>query len=199
MNYQSKIIMMLFVLGVAFNAQEAQAQFRNHGVYLPSLGWMGFGNSTNAINSANNQKWETTDHWTLGSGYFSAIGYQLWWDNQTYLGFGQPFEMGIDKTLISLSVSSGLRYNFLRHKHRPFVNANFHYLQFFNIEGTEIKGNPNLGNTALFLGLRPGAGYEMFVGDEISLMSEVNYILFVSLDNPVRHSFASRLSFNVYF
>ena len=194
-----RILMLGFVLSTAFGAQAAKAQFRNHGVYLPSIGWSGFGNSTNAINSGNNQEWETTDHWTIGSGYFSAIGYQLWWDNQTYLGFGQPLQLGLDKTLVSLSVSSGLRYNFLRHKHRPFVNANFHYLQFFNIEGTAIKGNPNLGNTALFLGLRPGAGYEVFVGDEISIMSELNYMLFVSLDLPVRHAFASRLSFNVYF
>ena len=191
--------LLIFFLGIALSPMEAHAQFRNNGIYLPSLGWMGFGTSTNAINTANNQEWETTDHWTLGAGYFTAIGYQLWWDNQTYIGFGQPLLLGVDKTLVSLSVSSGLRYNFLRHKHRPFVSGNFHYLQFMNIEGTAIKGNPNLNNTAMWIGLRPGGGYEYFVAPEMSLMGELNYILFVSLDQPVRHSLASRLSFNVYF
>ena len=156
----------------------------------------GFGTSTNAINTANNQEWRllTIGRWVLVITGLSALVGQsdLHWFWATLL-------LGIDKTLVSLSVSSGLRYNFLRHKHRPFVSGNFHYLQFMNIEGTAIKGNPNLNNTAMWIGLRPGGGYEYFVAPEMSLMGELNYILFVSLDHPVRHSLASRLSFNVYF
>lgn len=185
-----KCCMFVFLLGVVFGAQNVQAQFRNHGLYLPSVGWTAFGNSANALNGTEKQKWAVTDHWTLGTGFFTAIGYQLWWDNQTFLGFGKSLLMGEDKTVISLSISTGLRYNFLKHKHRPFVNGHFHYLQFFNTDQEDAS---------LFLGLRPGAGYEFFIGNETSLMGEVNYILFVNMDQPPRHSMASRLSFNIYF
>ena len=191
--------LLIFFMGVTFGPNEAHAQFRNNGIYLPSLGWMGLEPAPmlSIRPTIKNGRLLTIGRWVLV--ILPRLVISFGGTIRPTLVLGNPLLLGVDKTLVSLSVSSGLRYNFLRHKHRPFVSGNFHYLQFMNIEGTAIKGNPNLNNTAMWIGLRPGGGYEYFVAPEMSLMGELNYILFVSLDHPVRHSLASRLSFNVYF
>ena len=135
--WQPTILVGLFLALWAF-ASPLQAQYRNQGLQVPLIGWMGFDSSLGALNgscilnpTANQAQtgWCTTDHLSLGVGHMRAVGYQLWWDSQAVLGFGQPTIQSINKNIIALNMSSGLRYTFLDERHRPFVSAHIHYLQ----------------------------------------------------------------------
>lgn len=158
------------------------------------------GTTTNAINKPLATEWQTSDQITLGVGYFRAMGYQLFWDNQTVVGFGGTQNLGTAaKTVVSLNVSTGLRYNFLDERHRPFVSGHFHYLQIMNTEGTGVQGNPALGGALFWVGARIGGGYEWFFAEEMSVMGELNGIVFANLDQNPKFSSVARLSWNVYF
>jgi hypothetical protein len=181
-------------------AGDAQAQFRNNGLQIPNIGWMAMGTSSDFINQGFGTKWGATDQMTLGVGYFRAVGYDLWWDNQTALGFGGAVNTGqFAKTVVSLNVSTGLRYNFLDEKHRPFVAGHIHYVQMFNTEGTEVQGNAALGGQPLWVGGRVGGGYEWFFDEEMSLQAELDGVLFFNLDHPPKLSAIARFAYNVYF
>lgn len=158
------------------------------------------GTTSDFINRAYGTDWGATDQITLGVGYFRAMGYNLWWDNQTALGFGGAVTDGIyPKTAVSLNVSTGLRYNFLDEKHRPFVSGHIHYVQLFNADPKYVPGNAALGGTPLWVGGRFGGGYEWFFAEEMSVQGEVNGVVFLNLDQPPKVSAIARLSYNVYF
>lgn len=183
-----------------FSADPARAQFRNNGLQVPNLGWMSMGTTSDWANKGFGTAWGATDQVTLGVGYFRAMGYNLWWDNQTALGFGGAVNLGaVARTVVSLNVSTGLRYNFLDEKHRPFVSGHIHYTHMFNTEGTEVPGNAALGGQPLWVGGRLGGGYEWFFAEEMSVQAEVNGVLFFNLDQPPKLSAIARFSYNVYF
>lgn len=189
------------VLGFLFfmQATPAHAQFRNNGLQF-NTGWIAMGTTTDGINRNFGQTWGATDQVTLGVGYFRAMGYQLFWDNQTAVGFGGATNLGTAaKTVVSLNVSTGLRYNLLDERHRPFVSGHFHYVQMMNTEGTTVQGNAALGGAAFWVGARVGGGYEWFFDEEMSLMGELNGVVFANLDQNPKLSAIARLSWNVYF
>lgn len=180
-------------------ASASLAQFRNQGMQLPSVGWLGMGTTTDGINRAFGKTWGATDQFTLGVGYFRAMGYNLWWDNQTAMGFGGAIQTGDPKTIVSLNASTGLRYNFLDERHRPFVAGHIQYVQIFNAEGTSVQGNDALGGQPLWVGPRLGGGYEWVFGEEMSLQAEVSGVVLLNLDTPPKFTALARLSYNVYF
>lgn len=192
----------LFV-AISLGASPAQAQYRNNGMKIPSVGWLSLGTSSEWLNTAvggPSNAWNATDQATLGVGYFRAVGYNLWFDVDTVLGFGGALTNTDPRTLVSLLVSVGMRYNFLDEKHRPFVAGYIQYLQFFNAEGTLVAGNEVLGGFPLWVGLRPTVGYEWFFADEMSLQGEVAPIAFIGLDQfAPKLSALVRFSYNVYF
>lgn len=189
----------VLLTGALFGAKPASAQFRNNGLQL-NAGWISMGTTSDWINRSYNTAWGATDQVTLGIGYFRAIGYNLWWDNQTAVGFGGAINAGVTaKTVVSLNVSTGMRYNFLDEKHRPYVAGHIHYVQMFNTEGTEVLGNAALGGQPLWVGGRLGGGYEWFFAEEMSLQGELDGVVFFNLDHPPKLSAILRLAYNVYF
>lgn len=202
--WETFVVVLGLFCAVAFAADDARAQFRNNGMKIPSVGWLSLGYTSDWLNETVGgplNRWNASDQATLGVGYFRAVGYDLWFDVDTVLGFGAGISTGAQqRTLVSLLVSLGLRYNFLDEKHRPFVAGYIQYLQFFNVEGSEIAGNDQLGGYPLWVGLRPTLGYEWFFLEEMSFQGEVAPIVFIGLDQPApKFSALVRLSYNVYF
>ena len=196
----SLVVACLVVAATFLGAAPASAQFRNNGLQLPNVGWTSMGTTSDFINRSYGVPWGATDQITLGVGYFRAMGYNLWWDNQTALGFGGSVNKGLyAKTVVSLNVSTGLRYNFLDEKHRPFVAGHIHYVQLFNTEGSEVQGNAALGGAPLWVGGRVGGGYEWFFAEEMSVQGELDGVVFFNLDHPPKVSAVARFSYNVYF
>ena len=212
------------VVAVGF-AEPAHAQFRNQGIQAPSLGWLGLGSTWDRLinggrlpsegdgpNAAIDPGWNLTDEPTVGAGYFFAIGYQLWVDNEVALGAWTTVIDSPQSPVITLSVSSGLRYNFLEERVRPWVGASIQYLQLIAFPSSgaaaPIPGNNFLGNTPFFIGLRPDAGVEWVFGDEQSLNLEVGIIGFLVPD-PRRGApkgsglflpaSMARVMYNIYF
>ncbi len=197
------VLVSCLFLAVTLGADDAKAQFRNNGMKVPSIGWLSLGDTSdwaNELAGGPRNVWGATDQGTLGVGYFRAIGYNLWFDVDTVLGFGGALTETAPKTLVSMLVSLGLRYNFLDEKHRPFVAGYIQYLQFFNTAGTAVAGNDQLGGNPLWVGLRPTLGYEWFFLEEMSFQGEAAPIVFVGLDAfAPKFSAVVRLSYNVYF
>ena len=99
------------LFAATFSAAPAQAQFRNNGIQLPVVGWTGMGTSTDWLfNGVLGQvPWAVTDQVNFGVGYFRAVGYNLWLDNQVVLGVGTGVSLGtISAPVFSLMVSTGL-------------------------------------------------------------------------------------------
>jgi hypothetical protein len=200
----SRLLSICFVTAMlaSLYAAPASAQFRNNGLQVPNVGWLGLGTSMDWFNDSvtGGPRWGATDQVTLGVGYFRAVGYNLWVDSQTVLGFGGAVNQGaFAKTLVSLAASIGLRYNFLDEKHRPFVAAHIQYLNFFNHEGTDVLGNAALGGFPVWVGIRPEAGYEFFFLEEMSIQAQAGPIVFFNLDHPPKVSALARIAYNVYF
>lgn len=198
------------LVGIALwgHAAPAQAQFRNNGLQF-NVGWMGLGSTENLIRGnmapgSPDKLWSMNDQGTFGVGYFRAIGYQIFWENQTVIGLGEAItkvaNANIGQAVVSLDVSTGLRYNILDERHRPFVSAHIQYLQVLN-PTPELLGNDTLGGAALWVGARVGGGYEWFFGDEMSAMAELNGVMYADFLSSaiVKPSAIGRLSWNVYF
>lgn len=178
----------------------ASAQsFRNNNLQF-SAGWMALGTTTDALNQSFGLPWNATDQGTIGVGYMNAIGYNMWWVNDVNLGFGGALNLGaFAKTVVTTNVATGLRYNFLDEKIRPFVAGYFHYIQFFNTEGTGVQGNIALGGVPLWVGIRLGAGCEWVFAPEMAVQFEAAPIVFFNLDQPPKLSGVLKLAYNVYF
>lgn len=211
------------VVAAATWAEPAHAQFRNNGVQA-QLGYLGLGsvwdrvlnggriaeqNIDQGTDAAVDEGWNMTDQPTLGVAYYRAIGYQLWWDNQVVVGVGTTIiDVDDEPTpVVTTSISSGLRYNFLEERHRPYVTASLHYLQMFGLGATAppIPANVNFGNTPFFIGMRPGVGYEWVFGDEQSVQAELTLAGFLVFDekrgiaNLFLPATVARFGYNIYF
>lgn len=196
-----RAVLPLAVCCLALFAEPAQAQFRNNGVQLPSVGWMALGIPSTDWLYPPGARWNATDQVTVGVGYFRAVGYNLWLDNQVVLGFGGALsELATPPPVVSLAISVGMRYNFLDERHRPFVSGHIQYLQFFNVGGTQVAGNELLGGFPLWVGIRPSAGYEWFFAPEMSLQVEAGPVVYLGFDVAIpKLSGLARVSYNVYF
>lgn len=190
----------VFVLSAAPQSQAASS-FRNQGMIV-NTGWTGLGTTMAWANAPLQNPWGGSDAFNLGAGYFHAFGYNLWMDYTATLGFltASAANQAQPQTVVSLNASYGMRYNFMTRNFRPYVGGNLDYLQFFNFEGTSIKGNQALGNQALWVGLRPKAGFEYIFLDEMGLTFDVGPIVYFNLDNPpVKFSYTARLGLQIYF
>jgi hypothetical protein len=198
-----------FVVVVALGAAApAAAQFRNNGVQLPNVGYMGLGSTFDPAYDAitgDPSPWNTSDHATIGAGIFTALGYDLWFDNQAAIGMGLEIEVGNGRTdrapVFSLSISSGLRYNFMNERIRPFVSTHVHYLQLINPGGATLPQNFFLEGQPFWVGLRGGGGIEWIFGDEMSVQIEAGLLgLFApSSDGYFLPASTVRLAYQVYF
>ena len=207
---RSSRFILLVVLGLAC-AAPAQAQyFRNHGIQAPNIGWMGLGSTWDTVTGQ--RMWNIHDQVTIGSGFFTALGYQFWFDNQASLGASsviisnETFE-----PIFSLNISSGLRYNFLEERLRPFVSAHIHYLQIISVTpNPPIPVNAFLGNSPFWVGLRAGGGVEWFFADEMAVQVELAMLGLAGANSGppasvdgrgtlVLPATVGRLSYNIYF
>jgi hypothetical protein len=205
-------------------ALPARAQFRNQGIQAPNIGWLGLSTwdtlmhggraarqNLDVPNGVPEFGWNLIDQPTVGAGYFFAVGYDLWIDNQVAIGaFTTVTDQQSSRTpVLSLAASSGIRYNLLSERIRPFLSAHIQYLQLIALPAAgataPIPGNNFLGNTPFFVGLRPGGGVEWIFGNEMSLQAELGVIGFIVPD-PNRGlgglflpASLARLSYNIYF
>jgi hypothetical protein len=222
------------IISAGMASTSAHAQYRNNAVQLPSVGYMAMWTADQPIkllltnlNVGNDTDWQwnSSDHITLGTGYSRALGYNLWYEVQAAVGFGAatypPSGVNFPQVhpLVSLSTSTGLRYNFMDEDYRPFVAGHINYLWLYNTQGPSgeslgIQTNELLGGQSMWVGIRTGAGFEWFFMaslrgwgmdiplfyDEMSAQLEADTLFFVSLSqNPINPSGTVRLSYNIYF
>jgi hypothetical protein len=178
-------------------SQAGSAQyFGNNAFQVPFVGWMGLDNTSESVlDPKNRQPWQATDQLQLGFGYMRTImhGYHLWYTMQTALGFGYAKENleTSNRVVIGINVSSGLRYNFLEKRHRPFMIGQLEYLQFFN-------QNPGFGR-AFWIGFLFGPGYEWIFANNMGIQIEAGAHFLSDFFNPARMTWTLRLSYMLYF
>jgi hypothetical protein len=211
------------IIALSLWSSRADAQFfRNQGVQLPNVGWLGLASWDRVINNgaaagANDPGWNIWDQPTLGAGYFRAIGYQLWFEGQAAVGASTTVISNAENNgqpVITLQISTGVRYVFLEERIRPYLGAHIEYLQLIALAGTdaagnavtaEIPGNGFLGNTPFFVGLRPCGGVEWVFGDEMALQFELGLVGFLVPDQDrglgalFLPASVGRLAYNIYF
>jgi hypothetical protein len=180
----------LLVVGVFLaalsSASPAQAQFfRNNGISVLT-GWKGLGSTFDGLTGS--KIWNMSDQGTIGLGYYTALGYQLWFDIlQAEIGMGaERIVTGRQPgPIFSFSATSGVRYIFLEERIRPFVSAHLQYLQIIPVVANpEIPTNALTGNAPFWVGARVGGGCEFFIMDEVSLLGHVGIAGFTGLNSP---------------
>jgi opacity protein-like surface antigen len=201
-------LLLLVALATALFAAPADAQFfRNQGVAF-SAGWLGLG--TTWDQAFRSKLWNIHDQPTLGAGYFTALGYNLWFDSQVSLGGSTVRETTAvnGEPIFSLNISPGVRYNFLEERFRPFVAAHLHYLQIIpTTAAPDIPRNTFLQLAPFWVGARAGLGAEYIFADEQSVLLEANMAGFVGANAPPANGPATfilpastaRLSYLIYF
>lgn len=178
---------LLALFGMPAPAAKAQ-YFGNNAFQAPIVGWRGLATTANWADD----KWFSTDQLQLGFGYLRALsGYKLWLVSQSVVGFGYAREslMPLTQVIVSLNLATGLRYNFLERRVRPFVTGLVEYLQFFN-DG---------GRYRAFAGLGFGPGIEWIFGNDMSVQLETGAQAMIDFYNPARYSWTARLSYLIYF
>ena len=200
MNLKSLLaIIGLFAACFLATPQKAHAQYRNTAIGF-SAGWLGL-SSLDGINKTYGDVWGASDQLALGVTFRRAVGYNLFFENQTNLGLGGAQNTGATaRTVPSLSNSTGLHYNFLDERHRPYVAGFIEFLFLFPPDDvTNIVGNAALGGQPLWVGIRPEIGYEYFIIDEQSIQFDVSPTVFINLDQAPKFGAHAKLSWNVYF
>lgn len=207
----------VLALVATLHAAPAQAQYRNQGVRF-AAGWLGLGTWDRVLNdgkAAQQQPpepgWNLYDQPSAGAGYFTAIGYDLWFDFQAVIGAWTTVLDQSDKAtpVITLMTSVGLRYNFLSERVRPFLGAYLQYFQLIALPSAgsiaPVPGNGFLGNSPFFVGLQPTGGVEWIFGDEVSVAAELGVTGFLvpdadrGLGGLFLPASTGRVSLNIYF
>jgi hypothetical protein len=204
-----RLVVACAFLIVCVGSVPAQAQyFRNNGISI-LVGWKGLGDTVDGISKE--KIWNVSDQVTVGAGYFTAVGYNLWLDIlQAEIGIGKErLVTGREPgPMFSFSATSGVRYFFLEERFRPFVGAHLQYLQLINVTGsTEIPINTLTGSSPFWVGARLGGGAEYYFADEFSMLAHVDGAAFVGLNVPppgglatfVLPQFSGGLAANIYF
>lgn len=193
-----------------FGSSDAQAQyFRNNGIGF-HVGWTGLGSTFDGL--AGQKIWNVTDQVTIGAGYFTSLGYNLWLDiGKVDLGGGA--ERIVDNRdaapIFSLAVAPiGLRYFFLEERLRPYVSAHVVYFQLIPVAAdAPIPTNAFTGNAPFWVGLKAGGGLEYYAFDEVSFLASLELAAYTGLNEPppggsptfVLPQASGGLSVNVYF
>ena len=173
-------------LVVVVGAAPAGAQyFRNNGIGI-QLGWKGLGSTIDGLTGL--KIWNMTDQVTVGAGYFTAIGYNLWFDIlQADIGIGsERIVSGREPgPIFSFSGTSGVRYQFLEERIRPYIGAHIQYLQIISVTpNPEIPTNALTGTAPFWVGLRGTGGVEYYLADEVSILAHLDLAGFVGLNSP---------------
>jgi hypothetical protein len=204
-----RIVLALVVFMSAFGATDAQAQFfRNNGISVIG-GWKGLGTTFDGLTGQ--VLWNIEDQVTVGAGYYTAIGYDLWFDIfSAEIGIGsERLVAGREPgPIFSFSATSGIRYQFLSEKIRPFVGAHLQYLQLITVlPNPDVPVNSLTGDSPFWVGLRLGGGCEFFILDEVSLMASLHIAGFTGLNSPpaggsptfILPQASGNLAANIYF
>jgi hypothetical protein len=174
------------------------------------VGWKGLGTTWDTI--VGQTLWNVSDQVTVGAGYYTAIGYQLWFDVvQAEIGMGAEGIVARDRLpMFSFSGTSGIRYFFLEERVRPYVGAHIQYLQLIPVAaGSNVPNNAFTGNAPFWVGLRVGGGVEWYFQDEMSLVAGLHLAGFTGLNTPppvggsaqtfVLPQASGGLNLNIYF
>lgn len=219
--YRRLPLWLLFV--VAFSAAlPAQAQFRNQGIKVPSVGWNTHW-TADLVQGLYENKWNSSDHVSFGSGYQYALGYDLWMDVGFELSGGMATLTQAEfSPLLGISPYFGIHYNFLSEEYRPFVSAQFATLAMVGTQNTLVRKNDlsalqafgvDVPPQSFWAGVRVGGGFEWFFlpslrsvsielpmfYDEMSLTLEVLGALYIDWAGWPLMSSTTRLTYNVYF
>lgn len=184
----------------------SQAQyFSNHGFQAPIIGWMGFNTTVGEIGPANPnhkpwQPWPTTDQLQFGFGYMHALltDYSLWYVVKTTLGFGyaKNFNQEDTRVIFGVNIASGLRYNFLEKRHRPFIHTELEWLMLANTNYGELERGYSERHWG---GIQFGPGYEWIFNHNMGIQIEVAAHVLTDFKNPVRFSWTTQLAYVLYF
>ncbi len=178
-------MMKYIVLALLLFAPTVFAQaFGNNIMQLPSVGFLQV------------QSFGVDNQVAIGAEYSGAIGYQTWWFAETAVGFGKAGDPGEKRTIASAHGALGVRYYFTNQIFRPFISGSLNYLQFIGKAQT-LWFEHNY--TPIWIGLKPAAGLEWQFAQEMSVQLEASYGIFVNFSDPFKHTFAGKLSYNLYF
>ena len=196
----------LVVVAVVFAcAAPAQAQFFRNNAFSFDVGWQGMGTTFDAI--AGDKLWNINDQVTLGAGYATALGYQLWLDAHASVGVSTVRITDLDiEPIVTLNLWSGVRYNFLEEGFRPFISVAGQYLQVVTAS-TNIPLNALFANAPFWVGARVGGGAEYFFLEDQSLLLDAQIAAYFGANSPPPGGIASlvlpatlvRLGYQIYF
>ena len=203
-----RVFVVVAVLCCFFGADRASAQFFRNNAFTGAVGWQGEGSTFDAL--AGGKLWNIDDNLTLGAGYTTALGYDLWYDLDVSIGISKVrIPDGADFIpIVALNVfPAGIRYNFLPESFRPFVSASGGTMVVLTPVGKQIPTNDFFGGSSFWAGLRLGGGAEYFFIDDQSLMLDAQFVAFIGANQPPTGGIASfvlpatsvRLVYHIYF
>ncbi len=173
------------------NAVNAQ-HFGKQVFRVPVVGWL-LANSSLPFLSNGSPQIKLNDEFLTGLGYsFSVYDYKLWITTEFDVGFGT---LAPDNSrVVSINASTGLRYNFLDQKIRPFVGLTFEYFQAFtssnSFNGYQLPAS---------FGFRPNGGLEWIFASEMSFQAELGFLVLFNLDGLDQQAGSLRISYNLYY
>lgn len=201
-------LLLLATVATALFAAPADAQFfRNAGIGV-GVGWQGMGTTWDAATKT--LFWNVNDQATVSAMGFAALGYNLWFEAGGGIGIStvRISDGANGDWIYSGTFTSGLRYNFLEERFRPFVSGHINYLTLFPAPaGGAIPLNNWFGGTANWGGFSAGGGVEYIFADEQSLLFEAQMLGYLGANTAVEggtKSFAlpastARLAYQIYF
>jgi hypothetical protein len=194
-----------FVFGF-FAAAPAEAQFFRNNAFTIKAGWLGLGDTFDGATDL--KLWNAGDQGQVGAGYNTALGYNLWLDGSAFVGIGYVRipDNAPQQVLFSYAIDTGLRYNFLNERVRPFVSGHLQYLQIMT-SSVDIPRNDLFGGSPFWVGARAGGGVELFHVDNQSFMLEATLNGYFGANVPPDGGVASivlpaaqaQLSYQIYF
>jgi hypothetical protein len=201
-------LLLLVSVATALFAARADAQFFRNGGISGSVGWHGMGSTWDAASGA--PLWNINDQVTFGARGFAALGYNLWFEAGGGIGLSSVriSESDNGEWIFSGMFTSGLRYNFLEERFRPFVSGHINYLTLFPAPAAgTIPLNNWFGGSANWGGFSAGGGFEYIFADEQSVLLEAQMIGYLGANTAVAggsRTFAlpassARLAYQVYF
>jgi hypothetical protein len=185
-----RLVVVFVVAWVLCGAAPAQAQFfRNNGISVLA-GWKGLGSTWDG--ATGEKIWNISDQGTIGMGYFTALDYNWFWDiAQVEIGIGaeELIEGRPRAPMFSVTGMTGVRYNFLEERVRPFVSGHVQYLQLIPVTpDPDIPNNTLTNNFPFWVGARVGGGCEFFLIDEVSLLAHAGLTAFTGLNSPPKEA-----------
>lgn len=201
-------VVVAFFVCAFFGSGRASAQFFRNNAFTAAVGWQGMGSTFDA--AAGGKLWNIDDQVTLGGGYTTAIGYDLWYDLDVSIGISKvriPTDAEF-VPMVALNVfPAGFRYNFLPEAFRPFVSVSGGTMVILT-PSTEIPTNQFFGGSSFWAGLRVGGGAEYFFLDDQSFLLDAQFVGFVGANTPpqpngiasfVLPATSVRLVYHIYF